>query len=202
MGYGFSSVPYTFEGDKKALCQGRSYINPLWAYIKAFIYKPTVISAVHGLCISLQFPIHSGLTSMPRPSIPSLCFTEHSEGLYRHSHGPRCFPFCVCIPFLPLLGRASPKISLSLFLGTGWWCPILLRARPNLNLRRAILCLFIKNERTAGSKARCNAMGRLAFSREASWRTSEETHTPGRPTILSLRRAAQRGVRESTSADF
>lgn len=67
------------------------------------------------------------------------------------------------------------KISLS-FLGTGWWFPILLRVRPNLNLRKEILCLFIKNERMAGSKAHYNVMGKLAFSQEALWRTSEETN--------------------------
>lgn len=60
--------------------------------------------------------------------------------------------------------------------GTGWWFPILLRVRQNLNLKKEILCLFIKNERMAGSKARCSAMGKLAFSLEALWKTSEENN--------------------------
>lgn len=35
--------------------------------------------------------------------------------------------------------------------------------------------MFIRNERTAGSKARYKETGRLVFSQGALWRTSEET---------------------------
>lgn len=62
------------------------------------------------------------------------------------------------------------------FLGTGLWFPILLRVRQNLNLKKEILCLFIKKERMDGSKARYSVMGKLAFSQEALWKTSEETN--------------------------
>ena len=72
---------------------------------------------------------------------------------------------------------ALTKVSLFFFfLGIGWWFPILLRVRPNLNSRKEILCLFIKNGRMAGSKARYNVMGKLACSQEALWKTSEEAN--------------------------
>lgn len=45
-----------------------------------------------------------------------------------------------------------------------------------MNLKKEILCLFIKSEKMAGSKARYNVMGKLAFSQEALWKTSEETN--------------------------
>lgn len=124
------------------------------------------------------------------------------EWFYRHyQQNPCCFPFCLCTPFLSLLAMAFPKISLS-FPGTGWWCPILLRVRPNLNLRREILCLFIKNERTAGSKARCNATEKLAFSQEALWRTSEETHLGKASNPITPQDSTARCHGKSTSVDF
>lgn len=36
--------------------------------------------------------------------------------------------------------------------------------------------MSIKSEKMAGSKARYNVMGKLAFSQEALWKTSEETN--------------------------
>ncbi|KAL4679683.1 hypothetical protein H8959_009333 [Pygathrix nigripes] len=86
--------------------------------------------------------------------------------------------------------------------GTGWWFPILLRVRQNLNLKKEISCLFIKNERMAGSKAHYNVMGKLAFSQEALWKTYEETDTEEASNHFTQQNSTKQFNRKSTFVDF
>lgn len=55
--------------------------------------------------------------------------------------------------------------------------------------------MFIKSEKMAGSKARCNVMGKLAFSQEALWKTSEETNTE-KLKVTSHNKIAQSNLME------
>lgn len=94
------------------------------------------------------------------------------------------------------------SLSLSFFPDIGWWFPILLRVRQNLNWKRGILYLFIRNVRTAGSKAHCSAMGKRAFSREALWRTSEESNQEKVSNHFTQQNSTKQCRGKSTRVDF
>lgn len=86
--------------------------------------------------------------------------------------------------------------------GTEWWFPILLRVRQSLNLKKEILCSFIKSEKMAGSKARYNVMGKLAFSQEALWKTSEETNLVKAGSHITQQNSTKQFNGKSTFVDF
>ena len=55
--------------------------------------------------------------------------------------------------------------------------------------------MSIKSEKMAGSKARYNVMGKLAFSQEALWKTSEETNIE-KAEVTSHNKIAQSNLME------